>query len=120
MKVTSVILCNSVCHILLLVKLKSFSGKLSWFENYLTNRLQHVIDGEQSEQSGVPQGSIMGPFLFLLYINDKPKCIKIPNEIAFYADDANMYTQIQNNTYAMILNFMKIQTTFLTGAKNGS
>jgi len=66
-----------------------------WFRCYLTNRLHYVtIDGYQSSTlpvtSGVPQGSILGPLLFLIYINDLPSCINYSHCLLF-ADDAKIF-----------------------------
>lgn len=68
---------------------------LSWFENYLTNRKQNVRCGEiQSEDiqvnCGVPQGSILGPLLFILYINDIEKVVR-HCKLHLFADDTIMY-----------------------------
>jgi hypothetical protein len=70
-------------------------GKLlKWFENYLANRKQRVVlNGEGSTLreilAGVPQGSILGPLLFLIYINDITEAVT--SNMKLYADDAIIY-----------------------------
>ena len=100
-----------VPHKLLLLKMKSQFGidanMLSWFQSYLNNRFQRVIiNGIQSEwysvSSGVPQGSIIGPTLFLMYINDICDCIKY-SEILLFADDCKIYKEIQNHGDCILL-----------------
>ena len=85
------------------------SGKLlTWFSSYLSNRRQLVVyNGQTSEwtfvQAGVPQGSILGPLLFFIYIND------IVNElhasVRLFADDTSLYIIVNKpNTAAITLN----------------
>ena len=67
---------------------------LSWFRDYLSNRYQRVIvKGQASEKgligAGVPQGSVLGPLLFLAYINDLPAGIR--SNIKLFADDVTLY-----------------------------
>ena len=88
---------DKVWHAGLLAKLKKYgiTGKLhAWIEDYLANRKQRVVlEGRNSEyrqlSSGVPQGSILGPLLFLVYINDLASIIK--TNIRMYADDSSLY-----------------------------
>ena len=90
---------DRVWHAGLLHKLKSYgiSGQLfGLISSFLSNRrLQVVLDGKSSQEypvnAGVPQGSILGPTLFLLYINDLSDDV-ICN-IAIYADDTTLYSK---------------------------
>ena len=66
-----------------------------WFESYLENRTQQVqVNGTLSSnickvKHGTPQGSILGPLLFLIYISDLPNCLQYSSPL-FYADDTNL------------------------------
>ena len=90
---------DRVCHAGLLHKLKSYGisrqifGLISSFLN--NRRLWVVLDGKSSQEypvnAGVPQGSILGPTLFLLYINDLPDDV-ICN-ISIYTDDTTLYSK---------------------------
>ena len=64
-------------------------------KSYLTSRQQRLINGCLSSQSnllcGVPQGSILGPLLFLIYINDLPNCLKFTTP-CLYADDTQIFS----------------------------
>ena len=72
----------------------------SWIEDFLSARTQEVvIEGSKSTpspvSSGVPQETVLGPLLFLTYINDMPECVR--SEIKLFADDSLLYRRMQNN-----------------------
>ena len=90
---------DRVWHAGLLHKLKSYgiSGQIfGLISSFLSNRrLQLVLDGKSSQEypvnAGVPEGSILGPTLFLLYINDLPDDVIC--DIPIYADDTTLYSK---------------------------
>ena len=94
---------DTVNHQILLSKLKHYGLRdksLEWFTSYLSNRSQQVsVNGELSQSNqvtcGVPQGSILGPLLFLIYINDMHKAIK-HSSVYHFADDTNLLYSHKN------------------------
>ena len=101
---------DSVPHERLLLKLKGYGiegNLLKWFRNFLTNRQQRVVvRGTFSSwthvKSGVPQGTILGPILFLIYVNDISS--NISSSIKMFADDTKVYREItdfENDTRAL-------------------
>ena len=94
---------DSVNHDIILKKLKyqyNIDGSLlRFFVNYLKGRNQHVVIGSEKSSnqivtSGVPQGSIIGPTLFILFINDITSEISPGTNIALYADDTKIWREI--------------------------
>ena len=128
-----------ISHECLLEKLRIYQcddNSSKWFRSYLTGRTQQTaIKGHLSETAvitaGVPQGSILGPLLFILYMNDLP--LHIDNNIDMFADDSTLYTtghnvaeiqrSLQNNLNAvttwcednrMVLNVAKTKCMLIT------
>ena len=87
---------DTVNHTIMLAKIKALNPDeqlLNWFTSYLENRTQVVdFDGKHSKpatiKTGVPQGSILGPLLFLLYVNDLPSLIE--SQTIMFADDTTV------------------------------
>ena len=90
---------DTVPHRRLLEKIKAhgITGKIcDWIEAFLRNRRQRVVVGdgisdEASVWSGIPQGSVIGPLLFVLFINDLPACVQ--TSVKIFADDTKVYTR---------------------------
>ena len=93
---------DKVWHDGLLFKLKTYGVEgdlLLLLKNYLKNRKQRVVlNGQTSEWrkliSGVPQGSVLGPLLFLIYINDLPDGKTLICQI--FADDTSLFSKVQD------------------------
>jgi len=94
---------DTIDHQILLRKLKYYGIRglaLEWFKNYLCNRKQFVnYNGTSSSlrdiTCGVPQGSVLGPLLFIIYTNDLPNALSYSKCILF-ADDTTIYLSLKN------------------------
>jgi len=94
---------DKVCHRRLLHKLTHYgiSGHTNnWIKSFLSDRHQRVVVNQQASQSlsvssGVPQGTVLGPVLFLAFINDMPSSVT-SSSVRLFADDAIIYKNIKS------------------------
>ena len=119
---------DSVPHERLLIKLKAYGIDgllLHWIECFLTNRKQRVTVNESFSPwsdviSGIPQGSVLGPVLFSIYINDLPK--EIVNPVLLFADDTKIFSKVRRNS--SLEDIAQIQrgilTSFSCGLRSGN
>jgi len=92
---------DTVQHKRLISKLKGYRVRgqlLQWIENFLTNRKMRVIlNGCAAEWievlCGVPHGSVLGPLLFLIYVNELPKIVN--SSINMFADDTKIWKKFR-------------------------
>ena len=96
---------DKVDHKGLILKLEAYGIRqkpLNWIRSFLLNRTQKVIiDGTESDTSnvlsGVPQGTVLGPILFLIYINDICSNLNPGTKLRLFADDSFLYREIKSN-----------------------
>ena len=95
---------DKVPHKRLIKKLQNYGirGNINrWITDFLRDRTQQVVlEGEKSDvapvMSGVPQGSVLGPTLFLIYINDLPSYLSQGSQVRLFADDCVLYRKVEN------------------------
>ena len=111
---------DSISHEILLFKLEKYGFRgaaLNWFASYLSDRLQrtkcnNVVSSFQINSSGVPQGSLLGPVLFLLYINDLTLFVQNSN---LCADDTELEvtgTTVENVIISLQIEVNRLNTWF--------
>ena len=96
---------DSISHEILLKKLEMYGitgNELDWFSSLLINRKQMAFFQQDSSDfqevySGVPQGSVLGPLLFLLFVNDVSNFTTEGCVLNMHADDAIIYTSAATN-----------------------
>ncbi len=109
----------------LIFKIEKYGIKcnlLKWLTSYLTYRKQKVvINGNSSDikclKAGVHQGSVLGPLLFLLYINDF--CKNVLSENFMFVDDTSLLKQIRKNMHHATSIVKKILKPCMTGVNSG-
>ena len=97
---------DTIDHTILLNKLEFYGIRgqaLDWFSSYMYQRKQfvHYMGNDSHVETikcGVPQGSVLGPLLFIIYTNDLPGCLNLTKSILF-ADDTTIYLSSNNISY---------------------
>ena len=110
---------DTICHEILIHKMSSYmirGQSLAWFKSYLSLRSQYVkfnnvTSNKETSPIGVPQGTILGPILFLVYVNDFAQCFK-QCKCIMYAEDTTIYFGIDNPD--------RLQTTIQNGLSEAS
>lgn len=100
---------DKVPHLRLVNKLKAYGIKdnlIKWLTDFVTDRKQKVIingstSNMESVRSGIPQGSVLGPSLFVIFINDLPDIVN--TYVKIFADDTKIFNAIKSNDDILIL-----------------
>ena len=109
---------------ILLQKLAKYGvskSSLTWFESYISGRTQRVtlpcgtLSTELEVKTGVPQGSILGPLLFIIYVNDLPKAVPLLKILLFADDTSCLYSSRDENELFGAMNdeLKKLEDFFL-------
>ena len=115
---------DKVPHKRLLYKLEKYGiteNTLGWIESFLNNRTQEVTindakSGSAPVTSGIPQGSVLGPILFVIYINDLPEVVDKDSYVFLFADDTKVCREIKSNADKVVLQ-MDIKNLLLWSEK---
>ena len=107
---------DTLDHQLLLQKLNYYGihgTALNWFTSYLSGRTQYVVVNDVNSEyqtilTGVPQGSVLGPLLFLIYMNDINEASEILSSIILFADDST-FLKYKCIIYKCTIRFKSIQ-----------
>ena len=100
---------DKVPHRRLIKKLSAYGVRgqvLEWIQDFLTDRTQQVMVGQSTSRvtsvtSGVPQGSVLGPMLFIIYINELPKLVQ--SKCKLFADDTKLFHRISTDSDCKVL-----------------
>ena len=95
---------DKVPHIRLITKLRSYgisNQTCVWVKNFLSNRKQRVqqngsVSKWHNVTNGIPQGSLLGPVMFVFFINDLP--LNVESDVCMFADDTKLYRDIANQS----------------------